>query len=251
MLTGIHISSYGIDFKAKQENLLTLVQAIDALDGVERLRLGSLEPRIVTEEFARSLAGLRHICPHFHLSLQSGCETVLNRMNRHYTPQEYLSGVGFLRAAFEHPAITTDVIVGFPGETPEEFEITRQFVEKVQFYEMHIFKYSKRKGTKAAVMAEQVPEEVKTGRSGVLQDMEARDSHDFRAFYVGSEVEVLLEEKKEIRGKEYWTGHTREYVKVACAGKENECTEKENLQNKLITGKITGFLEDDILFLEM
>ena len=251
VLTGIHISSYGIDFKAKQENLLALIQAIDALEGVERLRLGSLEPRIVTEEFARSLAGLRHICPHFHLSLQSGCETVLKRMNRHYTPQEYLSGVGFLRAAFEHPAITTDVIVGFPGETPEEFEITRQFVEKVQFYEMHIFKYSKRKGTKAAVMPKQVPEEVKAGRSGVLQDIEACDSKDFRAFYVGSEVEVLLEEKKEIRGKEYWIGHTREYVKVACSGKENECMETENLQNKLITGKITGFLQDDILFLEM
>ena len=152
VLTGIHISSYGMDFKGQQENLLTLAQAIDGIDGVERLRLGSLEPRIVTGEFAEGLAKLRHICPHFHLSLQSGCETVLRRMNRHYTPEEYLRGVECLRHVFDHPAITTDIIVGFPGETPEEFEQTRQFAADVRFYEMHIFKYSKRKGTKAAIM---------------------------------------------------------------------------------------------------
>ncbi|MDE7322218.1 MAG: tRNA (N(6)-L-threonylcarbamoyladenosine(37)-C(2))-methylthiotransferase MtaB [Lachnospiraceae bacterium] len=250
VLTGIHISSYGMDFKGGQENLLTLVQAIDETDGVERLRLGSLEPRIVTKEFAESLAKLRHICPHFHLSLQSGCETVLKRMNRHYTPEEYLRVVGFLRRVFDHPAITTDIIVGFPGETAEEFEQTRQFVESVRFYEMHIFKYSKRKGTKAAVMPDQVPEGVKTERSGVLQRIESLDSRDFRAFYIGSDAEVLCEEKREINGKKYWIGHTREYVKVAFLCRDSSYEEAENFQNRLITGKITGFLQNDVLFME-
>lgn len=164
VLTGIHISSYGMDFQqGQEENLLALVQAIDAVEGVERIRLGSLEPRIVTEAFAGGLAALRHICPHFHLSLQSGCETVLKRMNRHYTPGDFLNGVNLLRQAFGHPAVTTDVIVGFPGETEDEFEATRQFVETAGFYEMHIFKYSRRKGTKAAVMPMQVPEAEKAG----------------------------------------------------------------------------------------
>lgn len=255
VLTGIHISSYGIDFKGEgmeKENLLTLVQAIDAMEGVERLRLGSLEPRIVTKDFADSLARLKHICPHFHLSLQSGCAAVLKRMNRHYTPQEYLAGVDFLRGAFGHPAITTDVIVGFPGETAEEFEITREFTETVQFYEMHIFKYSRRKGTKAAVMPGQVPESVKTDRSGVLQEIKARDSREFRAYYIGRNVEVLFEEEKEIGGKMYWTGHTREYVRVALGIQEEPGgAVPRNLQNRLVTGKITGFLENDILIMKM
>ena len=146
VLTGIHISSYGM------EELLSLVQAIDSMEGVERIRLGSLEPRIVTEDFARGLSAIAHLCPHFHLSLQSGCDSVLKRMNRHYTAEEYARGVLLLRRFFGNPAVTTDVIVGFPGETEQEFEITRKFVEEVGFYEMHIFKYSKRRGTKAAVM---------------------------------------------------------------------------------------------------
>ena len=249
VLTGIHISSYGMDFKEGQdcgENLLTLVQAIDAIEGVERIRIGSLEPRIVTEEFAKELAKLSHICPHFHLSLQSGCETVLKRMNRHYTPQEYLTSVGFLRDAFEHPAITTDIIVGFPQETDEEFEVTRDFARTVCFYEMHIFKYSKRKGTKAAVMAGQVSEEIKTKRSTVLQEIEVRDSKQFRAYYVGKNVEVLIEEKKEIGGKEYWIGHTKEYVKVA-----TRVEGEQNLQNQLLTGNITDFLNDEVLMMEV
>ncbi len=250
VLTGIHISSYGMDFKGQQENLLTLAQAIDGIDGVERLRLGSLEPRIVTGEFAEGLAKLRHICPHFHLSLQSGCETVLRRMNRHYTPEEYLRGVECLRHVFDNPAITTDIIVGFPGETPEEFEQTRQFAADVRFYEMHIFKYSKRKGTKAAVMPGQIPEGIKTQRSGVLQCMELQDSKDFRAFYVGSDVEVLFEEKKEIGGQEYWVGHTREYVKVALLSRDNSHEGPEYLQNRLISGKIMGFLQNDVLIME-
>lgn len=242
VLTGIHISSYGMDFG---ENLLTLVQAVDALEGVERIRLGSLEPRIVTEEFAGSLARLRHICPHFHLSLQSGCETVLKRMNRHYTPDDYLNGVKLLRRFFEHPAITTDVIVGFPGETEEEFETTRAFAETVGFYEMHIFKYSRRKGTKAAAMPGQVPEGVKAQRSSVLQLIEMRDSKAFRAYYTGKKVEVLFEEKKVTAGKEYWLGHTKEYVKAACEA------HGEILENQLVTGEIKGFLEDDIIIMQV
>lgn len=250
VLTGIHISSYGMDCKGEQENLLTLAQAIDRIDGVERIRLGSLEPRIVTEEFAESLAKLRHICPHFHLSLQSGCETVLKRMNRHYTPEEYLQGVECLRRVFAHPAITTDIIVGFPGETPEEFEQTRQFAAAVRFYEMHIFKFSKRKGTKAAVMPGQVPEGIKTQRSGILQCMELQDSRDFRAFYIGRDAQVLFEEKKEFGGQEYWVGHTREYVKVALLIRDNSHEKSEYLQNRLISGKITGFLQNDVLIME-
>lgn len=245
VLTGIHISSYGMDFAENQEeNLLTLLQGIDEVRGVERIRLGSLEPRIVTEAFARSLAGLSHICPHFHLSLQSGCETVLRRMNRHYTPGEYQRGVEILREAFVHPAVTTDVIVGFPGETEEEFEITRRFVEMVDFYEMHIFKYSRRKGTKAAVMPMQVPEAEKNKRSSALQSIERRDSRRFRSYYIGRNVEVLFEEKKMIAGKEYWLGHTGEYVKVAVPARGDV------LENQLVTGRITGFLEDEIIIME-
>lgn len=245
VLTGIHISSYGMDFQEEQkENLLTLVQAIDAMNGVERIRLGSLEPRIVTEAFAGSLAELKHICPHFHLSLQSGCKAVLKRMNRHYTPEEYQNGVTLLRKAFSHPAITTDVIVGFPGETEEEFEATRQFVEAIGFYEMHIFKYSRRKGTKAAVMPMQVPESEKTARSGALQVIKQKDSKNFRSYYIDRDVEVLFEEKKVIAGREYWLGHTREYVKVAAPVRE------EVLENQLIAGRISGFLEDEIIIME-
>lgn len=245
VLTGIHISSYGMDFQqGQEENLLALVQAIDAVEGVERIRLGSLEPRIVTEAFAGGLAALRHICPHFHLSLQSGCETVLKRMNRHYTPADYLSGVKLLRGAFAHPAITTDVIVGFPGETEAEFESTRQFVEEAVFYEMHIFKYSRRKGTRAAVMPAQVEEAEKNRRSGVLQSIAQRASKDFRSYYIGREVEVLFEEEKVIAGQAYWLGHTREYVKAAVSARG------ESLENQLIVGTVKGFLEDDIIIME-
>lgn len=238
VLTGIHISSYGM------EELLSLVQAIDSIEGVERIRLGSLEPRIVTEDFARGLSAIAHLCPHFHLSLQSGCDSVLKRMNRHYTAEEYARGVLLLRRFFGNPAVTTDVIVGFPGETEQEFEITRKFVEEVGFYEMHIFKYSKRRGTKAAVMPAQVPEEVKTHRSNVLQAIELQASKAYRASYIGRNAEVLFEEKKYIHEKEYWLGHTREYVKVACRGQD------QMLENQLVTGKISAFLQDDILLMD-
>ena len=246
VLTGIHISSYGVDFKkagTAEDDLLSLMQAIDRLDGVKRLRLGSLEPRIITEEFAKGIGALEHICPHFHLSLQSGCEETLKRMNRHYTPEQFYEGVELLRQTFEHPAITTDVIVGFPGETAEEFETTRAFLEKVCFYEMHIFKYSKRKGTRAAVMENQIPEPVKTQRSNILIAMEEKDTAAFREYYLGKEVEVLFEEKKEIDGQEYWIGHTREYVKVALPN------DGQDYQNCLVKGKIIHALNKEVLFM--
>ena len=246
VLTGIHISSYGVDFKKEgiaEDDLLSLMQAIDKLDGVKRLRLGSLEPRIITEEFAKGIGALEHICPHFHLSLQSGCEETLKRMNRHYTPEQFYAGVELLRKTFAHPAITTDVIVGFPGETQEEFETTRAFLEKVSFYEMHIFKYSKRKGTRAAVMENQIPEPEKTKRSNVLLEMEAKDSAAFREYYLDQDVEVLFEEKKEINGKEYWIGHTKEYVKVALG-------DVGEYANCLIEGKVIGALNKEVLLME-
>ncbi len=238
VLTGIHISSYGADA------LLALLHAIDSMAGVERIRLGSLEPRIVTQEFADSLSKLQHICPHFHLSLQSGCESVLKRMNRHYTPKEYLEGVARLRTAFVHPAITTDVIVGFPGETDEEFLQTVQLVKEADFYEMHIFKYSKRKGTKAAVMPNQVPESVKAQRSAVLQELEAQMSKKFREYYIGRNAEVLFEERKEIGGKAYFMGHTKEYVKAAV-----ECARVDGrtLENELVCARLTGFADVEVL----
>lgn len=242
VLTGIHISSYG------NGSLLELVQAIDAIEGVERIRLGSLEPRIVTKEFAEGLARLRHICPHFHLSLQSGSEGVLKRMNRHYTPEEYINGVKHLRAAFVHPAVTTDVIAGFPGETDEEFEETLEFVKQVDFYEMHIFKYSKRKGTKAAVMPGQVPEPVKAQRSAKLLEIEQESSKRFREYYIGKTVEVLFEEVKNIAGVQYVMGHTREYVKTAAL---LEAFNGEKPENLLINGKITRFIEPDIFEVEI
>ena len=242
VLTGIHISSYG------NGSLLELIQAIDCVEGVERIRLGSLEPRIVTKEFADSLSKLEHICPHFHLSLQSGCESVLKRMNRHYTPDEYLEGAKHLRTAFDHPAITTDIIVGFPAETDEEFDKTVQFVKKVDFYEMHIFKYSKRKGTKAAVMPNQVPENMKTKRSAILQEIESESSKKFREHYIGKNVAVLFEEQKEIGGTQYFIGHTKEYVKVAI---DTKTINGRNVENELISGKITGFLADDVLLMQI
>lgn len=247
VLTGIHISSYGVDLKkagTSEDDLLSLMQAIDKIAGVKRLRLGSLEPRIITEEFAKGISALEHICPHFHLSLQSGCEETLKRMNRHYTPEQFYAGVELLRKTFEHPAITTDVIVGFPGETVEEFETTRAFLEKVKFYEMHVFKYSKRKGTRAAVMENQIPEPVKTQRSNVLIAMDEKDTAIFREYYLGKEAEVLLEEKKEIGGQEYWIGHTKEYVKVALLD------DGQDYANYLVKGIITQTFNKEMLLME-
>ena len=235
VLTGIHLSSYGVDCG---DNLLNLIKKVHEVEGIERIRLGSLEPRLITEEFTKELSTLKKICPHFHLSLQSGCDETLKRMNRKYTSAEYKNGCNILRKYFKHPAITTDVIVGFPGETDEEFKTTKAFLEDIHFYEMHIFKYSKRQGTRAAVMANQIPEPVKTKRSAILFDIEKKMSDEFRKYYVGSTQEVLFEEQVQIDGIEYYVGYTKEYVKVAAVGK--------NLENKLVSGTITCVLKDDI-----
>lgn len=239
-LAGIHLSSYGVDC---EESLLHLIQEIHKIDGIRRIRLGSLEPQIVTEEFARELSSLEKICPHFHLSLQSGCDATLKRMNRKYTAAQYEEGCRLLRKYFEHPAITTDVIVGFPGETEEEFETTKAFLEKIHFYEMHIFKYSKRQGTRAAVMENQVPEEIKTKRSAELIALSERMSNEFRSYYLGREEEVLFEEPAEINGKTMYVGYTKEYVKVAT---ESE----ESLENVMRRGRINHALTDEIYYME-
>ena len=211
VLTGIHLSSYGIDC---DDNLLSLILAIHEVEGIERIRLGSLEPRIITEEFAQTIAKLPKMCPHFHLSLQSGCNATLKRMNRRYTAEEYYEKCQLLRKYFDNPALTTDVIVGFPGETEEEFAESKAFVDKVDFYETHIFKYSRRKGTRAADMEGQIPEEIKTRRSHILQQLNEKNKHAFESCYIGKSVEVLFEEAVEKDGISCWQGHTREYLKV-------------------------------------
>lgn len=220
VLTGIHLSSYGVDFEEK-ETLLSLIQAVHAIEGIERIRLGSLEPRIITEEFASALSALPKICPHFHLSLQSGCEETLKRMNRRYSAEEYFEKCMLLRKYFENPALTTDIIVGFPGETEEEFEESRAFVEKVNFYETHIFKYSKRQGTKAAVMPNQVPEPEKTKRSNTLLALDERNRKAYEEQFSGKETEILVEDQMEKDGKTYWIGHTKEYIRLAILSDEN------------------------------
>lgn len=242
VLTGIHLSSYGVDFE-EATGLLELIQAVNAVKGIERIRLGSLEPKIVTEHFASELSKLDKICPHFHLSLQSGCDATLKRMNRKYTTKEYERGCELLRKYFVHPAITTDVIVGFPGETEEEFEQTKAYLEHIHFYEMHIFKYSKRKGTRAAVMPDQIDEQIKAARSEKLIALGHDMSNEFRKFYIGKNEEVLFEEKAVIGDKEYFVGYTKEYVKVA---KKTD----ENLENQIVSGRISGMLTDEILLFE-
>ena len=244
VLTGIHLSSYGVDFKDEQkENLLTLIKRLDQIPGIERLRLGSLEPRIVTREFAKELASLRTICPHFHLSLQSGCDATLKRMNRRYNAAEYQACCEILREEFDNPAITTDVIVGFPGETEEEFAETERFLKAIHFYEMHIFKYSRRAGTRAADMPDQVPEGTKSVRSDILLALEKQQSLEYRGRFLGTEEEILLEEPIEIDGTKYMMGHTRQYVKGAVPY-------EEGLKNKTVKGIITKALNEEVLLLE-
>ena len=244
VLTGIHLSSYGVDFKdEQQENLLTLIKRLDQIPGIERLRLGSLEPRIVTREFAKELARLRTICPHFHLSLQSGCDATLKRMNRRYNAAEYQACCEILREEFDNPAITTDVIVGFPGETGEEFVETERFLKAIHFYEMHIFKYSRRAGTRAADMPDQVPEGIKSVRSDILLALEKQQSLEYRGRFLGTEEEILLEEPIEIDGTKYMMGHTRQYVKGAVPY-------EEGLKNKTVKGIFTKALNEEVLLLE-
>ena len=261
VLTGIHISSYGIDFeddawaegrcveKPQKEDrhdysgaskLLDLIERIHDIPGIERIRIGSLEPRIVTEESAMRLAALPKLCPHFHLSLQSGCDATLKRMNRRYTTAQFQASVEALRKAFGNPAITTDVIVGFPGETEEEFQTTVAYLEELSLYEMHIFKYSVRKGTVAAAMKNQIVEGVKANRSAELLEMEARKSKEYRSQFLGQRVQVLMEESKNIDGKTFMIGHTREYVKVAVE------TDRD-FSNQIMEVMTEKFLTDDIL----
>ncbi len=244
VLTGIHLSSYGMESASgedfSQSKLLSLIQEAAKVPGIERIRLGSLEPRIITSDFAKGLAGCKKLCPHFHLSLQSGSDSVLKRMNRKYTSEEYYEKVCVLREYFKDPAITTDVIVGFPGESPQEFEETVKFLEKTEFYEMHIFKYSMRKGTLAAAMEGQVEESVKGERSAVLMELEAEMSKRYRERFLHKEVEVLFEEDKVIDGKIYQVGHTREYIRVACES-------GQRLSGKIMPITPSRFLQDDLL----
>ena len=277
VLTGIHISSYGIDFgeegqvpgnqgalreeprtddRARERKrqpayngrsrLVELVEQIHGIEGRERIRLGSLEPRIVTPEPVRRLAALPKLCPHFHLSLQSGCDATLKRMNRHYTAGEYYKSVELLRECFHRPAITTDVIAGFPGETEAEFADTREFLEKAGLYEMHVFKYSRREGTAAASMPDQVPEPVKARRSAELIALGERQSLEFRRRYIGKEAEALLEETREIGGRTYCIGHTKDYVKVAVDVTER-LQEAPAMINTVVKIPVRDFLTDEIL----
>lgn len=270
VLTGIHISSYGIDFSEEawehrecvenhrtperldysgSSKLIDLIEMIHDILGLERIRIGSLEPRIVTPEAAKRLAALEKICPHFHLSLQSGCDATLKRMNRRYTAAEYKAGVEALREAFENPAITTDVIVGFPGETEEEFEVTKAFLEDIRFYELHVFKYSKRANTKAAVMPNQVPEPTKTERSNELLALDEKLSIEYRKKYLEKIAEVLWEEEKEIKGKNYLLGHTKDYVKIAICLNRDELQKRKasSLQGEICKVSVADFLTEEIL----
>ena len=230
VLTGIHLSSYGIDFD-RERHLLELIRAVHEVDGIERIRLGSLEPGIITEEFTRELSRIPEICPHFHLSLQSGCDATLKRMNRRYTSAEYAEKCRILRKYFDDPALTTDVIVGFPGETEEEFRASYDFVDSIDFYETHIFKYSRRSGTKAAVMPDQVSEQVKAERSAVMIGLGERKRAAYEKRYVGREVEVLVEEDAVVDGRCVQVGHTKEYIKVALES-------NEDLKNRIVKVRI-------------
>ena len=233
VLTGIHLSSYGIDC---DDNLLSLILAIHEVEGIERIRLGSLEPRIITEEFAQTIAKLPKMCPHFHLSLQSGCNATLKRMNRRYTAEEYYEKCQLLRKYFDNPALTTDVIVGFPGETEEEFAESKAFVDKVDFYETHIFKYSRREGTKAAAMKDQVPDQIKAARSAELLELNRKKQAVYEERLLGTTQEVLIEEKIVRDGEELQIGHTKEYVKI---GVKNP----NNLINQLVNVEIENQLQ--------
>lgn len=249
VLTGIHLSSFGVDLqgesdfvKLKGEPLSRLIRKISEIDGLERIRLGSLEPRIITEEFVEELASIKKVCPHFHLSLQSGCDETLLRMNRKYTTKEYLEKCNRLRKYFVNPAITTDIIVGFPNETDEEFAQTEAFIKEVAFSDMHIFKYSKRKGTKAANMEGQVNEPIKTARSNRLITLGKQLKKNYEDQFIGKEEWVLFEEKvflsEEEDGSkiEYWVGHNERYIKIACPV-QSELEDKHNCLEKVCLTK--------------
>ncbi len=249
VLTGIHLSSYGKEKREEGEpalpDLSGLIGTVSRIPGIERIRLGSLEPRIVTEDFAAVLSKNPKVCPHFHLSLQSGSDATLKRMNRHYTTAEYEEGCRLLRKYFDDPAITTDVIVGFPGESEEDFEDSLRFTEQTGFYELHVFKYSRRKGTAADRMDSQIEESCKTKRSAVLLKQADEMSVIYRKRQIGREKELLTETEEEINGQRYLTGYTREYVR--CAIPKAVCEEAGIGFNQVVKGTPTAFLTDEIL----
>ena len=242
VLTGIHLSSYGLDFpEEERETLLSLIKAVHKVQGIQRIRLGSLEPRIITEEFARTISALPKMCPHFHLSLQSGCDATLERMNRRYTSTEYAEKCTLLRKYFDNPALTTDVIVGFPMETEEEFRMSRDFVDSIHFYETHIFKYSRRHGTKAAAMDGQLTESQKAIRSDEMLALNEKHSREYEEAMLGRELEILLEEEIEMNGEQWYLGHSKEYIKAVL---------KKQPQygiNDIVRVTADGFLENHIV----
>ena len=249
VLTGIHVGSYGIDMDkdGKQSGdyggyskLIDLVEEISKIEGLGRIRMSSVEPRIITDENARRLAALPNLCPHFHLSLQSGCDATLKRMNRHYSTDEYYESVLALRKYFDDPAITTDVIAGFPGETDEEFDTTVAFVKKVAFSDMHIFKFSPRKNTKAALMDGQLSEDIKNERSDVLLDLALEGAKRYMNDHIGRTEEVLLEEEKMILGKRYMIGHTPDYIHVAVPS-------EGQTPGDIVSVTLSGMFTDDIM----
>lgn len=236
VLTGIHLSSYGVDIDS---SLISLIEKVHEIEGIKRIRLGSLEPGIITEEFAQRLKKLEKFCPHFHLSLQSGCSTTLKRMNRRYTTEEFREKCQILRQVFDNPALTTDVIVGFPGETAEEFAQTKLFLEEIKFFETHIFKYSRRKGTRAAGMENQVPDCVKNERSSELIQLNEKNQRIFEEAWSGKKVEVLCEEAVQINGIRYYLGHTKEYIRTAVS-------EEEGKENRILTGTLKKELKPHV-----
>ncbi len=284
VLTGIHISSYGTDWRSQREAdsisesarkeqqeahestpksvrnvteeasedtqpteempLARLITEIGKIPGINRIRLGSLEPRIITEEFLNTIARIEQFCPHFHLSLQSGSDSVLKRMNRKYSSEEYYDRVQMIKRYFKQPSFTTDVIVGFPGETEEEFAETKEFVRRVGFSHIHVFKYSKRAGTKAAIMPDQIPEEIKGRRSDELISLSNLMAAEYRKLFVGRIEKILFEETEEINGEQYQIGHNERYEKLAVPGEEDR-------SNQLLMVMVTGFLTDDILLCEI
>lgn len=285
VLTGIHISSYGKDYQKINESvssddaesvlkdeedylvneedrikndgnelsLIDVVEAICSVDGIERLRLGSLEPRIITDEFVKRLVAQKKVCPHFHLSLQSGCDETLSRMNRHYTCDDFRESVEILRKYYDDPAISTDVIVGFPGETDEEFEKTEKFLSEIAFSKMHVFKYSRRKGTRADRMKDQVNDSIKQVRSEALINLEAKMAHAYMENKIGKTEEILLEEVVSIDGKDYMTGYTSTYVKVAIELNDGKVGSMDvnSANGSIVNVKISGFIDDELMLVDI
>ena len=237
VITGIHIASYGRDFKGENIGLIDLLEEINKIKGLHRIRLGSIEPTIITEEFVKRLSKLDKICDHFHLSLQSGCTETLKRMNRRYTTEEFKEVTKRLRTKFPNAALTTDIIVGFPGETEEEFNMTYEFLKEIAFYKMHVFKYSQRKGTKAAVMPNQIDGKVKEERSKKLIELSNENEYNYNKKYIGREVEVLFEERE----GEYLKGHTTNYIVV------KHKTDKDDLINKIAKVRVSEAKQDCLI----